>query len=138
MQFALTRSSSALGRSTPPRRLSGASGVDASGTARSGGVAPAAGNAPEASRLELRHRTFPRAAPPMTESDEEPTGGDAGPAKQGRPAASPLTAGLEAEARQGREAAAGRADLAAPEGAEEALRRADAELAASRTALRER
>jgi PAS domain S-box-containing protein len=76
----------------------------------------------------------------MTQSDEEPMGGDAGPAKPDRPAASPRTAGREAgaEARQGREAAAGRADLGASEGADDALCRANADLAASRAALRER
>jgi PAS domain S-box-containing protein len=74
----------------------------------------------------------------MTEADGEPMGGAKGPAKQDRPAASPGTTGLEAEARHGRGAAAGRADLAASEGADEALRRADAELAANRAALRER
>ena len=47
-------------------------------------------------------------------------------------------AAAKAEARHGREMAAGRADLAASEGANEALRRANAELAASRVALRER
>ena len=55
----------------------------------------------------------------MNEADEEPTGGAEGPAKQDRPAA-------------------GRTDPAASEGADQALRRADAELAASRAALRER
>jgi PAS domain S-box-containing protein len=44
----------------------------------------------------------------------------------------------EAGARHGREMAAGRADLAAAEGANEALRRANAELASNRAALRER
>jgi PAS domain S-box-containing protein len=44
----------------------------------------------------------------------------------------------EAEARHGREAAAGRADLAASEADNEALRRANAALAESRAALRER
>ncbi len=60
----------------------------------------------------------------MTESDEEPMGDDAGPAKPDRTAASPRTAGpaAEAEAGHGREAAAGRADLAASEEANDALR----------------
>lgn len=48
------------------------------------------------------------------------------------------SAAAEAEDRHGREMAAGRADLAAAEDANVALRRANAELAKSRAALRER
>ena len=58
----------------------------------------------------------------MAESDDEPMGDDAGPAKPDRPAASPRTRRPEAEAGHGREAAAGRADLAASEEANDALR----------------
>lgn len=66
--------------------------------------------------------------------DAELSRGQAGRADDAPEARS---AAARAEARHGREMAAGRADLAASEEANQALRRANADLSASRAALRE-